>query len=206
MRLMNYNVGIRSSVGIDINVPIWQTEIDLPDISDLKEYIQNKKSDISGYYKQNISWDSYNVFSLEIESMKQLKNVISDTFELVKKDLNINDKNVRINGWINLLESGDHIPIHFHAVHENSFLTGTVNISDHITTTTFVLPIISEEIEISSFPGTITIFPQWLFHYVKPTDKDRYTLAFDLFNQESWTYYNFNNAGSNFPISRSISL
>ena len=114
MRLMNYNIDIKSAVGLGITVPIWQTEITLPDISDLKDYIESQRSNISGCSTEkdkqregHVSWDSYNVVSLDLPSMQILKASIASTFEAAKRDLNIQDQEVRINGWINLLEQGD---------------------------------------------------------------------------------------------------
>lgn len=209
---LDHAVNIKSSVPVGINIPIWQEQLDLPDILDFVEYVKSKGNKLDFKLIENrtpdhIAWNSYNIFNQNIFSMDYIRSLINGCYKNFCREYNIEcDPETRINGWINLLKRGDFIPEHIHSSHENSYITGIINFSNYTVETIFKTPITLEEFVITSEPGVITIFPQWIRHRVDATSKSRNTMAFDFFSSKEWNYFNNNQKDGDYPISRSILL
>ena len=142
-------------------------------------------------------WTKYNIFSwTEWTVLSMLRDNVYGSYVQYCKTLDVEPldrKDIWIRGWFVRLEQGDHIGMHSHSLHENTFLSGNMSLSSNDTTTDYWIPLFSlyhGYFRVKNDPGNICLFPSWIQHRVDSL-KDRqvrYTLAFDLFTKESFNY------------------
>jgi hypothetical protein len=94
---------------------------------------------------------------------------------------------IDLKGWANVMRKNEKIDSHIHSVNSNSYLSGHVNIQVDNTSTFYVNPVnvLNEPtvVELKNKVGEITLFPSCMPHYTnkQTSDKERITIAFDLF-------------------------
>ena len=159
-----------------------------------------------------------NPIIVKTDSSNQFEPIIDDLKSVVKKVLPYYkdgpwNKNLWINGWVNYTKEGQYIEIHNHSVHENSYLSGTLSLTDRDDViTNFWIPIMSFSKEGGplSFPslvGRLLIFPSFVPHEVtKVSTGVRITIGFDLITDQAMTYFRKNSNDPKDPLSRAVKL
>ena len=215
-----YEVCIPGHFGLNFKVPIWTDGIELSSEDDLEiqTYCQQKilehKTTNKDYVKN--TWHEKNLFSEELHFVDKLKQKIINSYKTFIDAYGAKQEKIWINGWINLLTKNENLIKHCHAMHENSYLSGVVVLSNcNNTSTNFYLPQLEHVpeigvLKISNTKGDIIMFPQWLYHSVETITQDvRITMGFDLFNENSINFFNSNKNSlpkDDWPIQRAIRL
>jgi hypothetical protein len=218
-KLNVWGIQIPGDFGINFKVPIWADTIELGRTTDIYEFIKNNYCQIKAYSSKDqqpqdyMSWQSYNLFSYNLPSLDDIKKNIIESYNQFVQEYNIApQQELWINGWLNVLEPGQQIPIHNHSMHENSYLSGFINFTENNSTTDIHLPQLDKvkEVGIIKIPnrvGTLVMFPQWVFHSVDiVTENLRISLGFDLHTAQSINYSKQFNKNINLPIHRSVRL
>lgn len=215
-----YEVCIPGHFGLNFRVPIWNDTIQLTknDDKQIELYCQQKilehKKDDKDYVKN--SWHNKNLFTENFIFVDKLKHKIIESYITFIKSYKIKQEKIWINGWVNLLTKNENLIKHCHAMHENSYLSGVIILSEcENTSTNFYLPQLEHVPEVgvlkmSNTKGDILIFPQWLYHSVETVTQDvRITMGFDLFNENSIKFFNAHKdvlPKDDWPIQRAIRL
>ncbi len=170
----------------DFDIPIY---IDSIDVSGLLELIQREKI-VERF------WTTYNIFHYDDLLLKVLADNIYKTYIDYMKELDYDplpkDK-LWIRGWANAFAPETYLKHHAHAFHENSYLSSNVFLSGLNTSTDYLFPFIGWYFgywKDANAPGKISMFPSWLEHMVNvnTTKEVRFSLGFDMFTEESFSY------------------
>ena len=95
---------------------------------------------------------------------------------------------------------------HFHAIHENSFLSGNINLTDNDTTTDFHIPYLGLAC-VQNSKGRMVMFPSSLPHSVeKLEDDERYSLAYDIITEDGMNYFKEHNTNKDDPLNLAVEL
>lgn len=169
-------------------------------IDDFGDTLSNKLLDLIKYnnvgvYKNKV-WEKYNLFEWDDPSIKDLKNKIWQMYLKYCQSINVESysrENIWIRGWAVKLEENEEIGMHSHSLHENTFVSGNISLTENNTTTDYWIPLFSlyhGTFQCNNKPGRIVLFPSWVQHGVNPNQSGyvRYSLAFDLFTQKSIDY------------------
>jgi hypothetical protein len=215
-----YEMCIPGDFGLNFKVPIWHDALILneDDNKEIKAYCQNKilyEKNINANYVKN-SWHKTNIFSEKLNFVEKIKIKIKESYEVFAENYGVSQKEIWINGWINLLTKGENLVEHCHSMNENSYLSGVIILSEcDNTTTDFYLPQLEHipevgVLKIENKKGNIVMFPQWLYHSVSAVKQDvRITMGFDLFGKKSVDFFNSNKKklkNEDWPIQRAIKL
>ena len=152
------------------------------------------------------SWKTYNIFAINSPVIDDLKLHIKNVLPHYK-----NTEDLWINGWINYQTKEESVRLHNHAIHNNSYLSGTLCLTRRKDVfTKFHIPILSNNPEYGplSFPslkGRMVIFPSYIPHEVTPIPYgDRISIGFDLLPDQAITYFKRNSNNSEDPLFRAI--
>lgn len=148
-----------------------------------------------GPYKDK-AWEKYNLFAWDDSSVKHLRNKIWDMYLKYCESIDAESYSreyIWIRGWAVRLEANEDIGMHSHSLHENTFVSGNMSLTENNTTTDYWIPLFSlyhGTFQCKNHPGRIALFPSWVQHGVNPNQSGevRYSLAFDLFTQKSIDY------------------
>jgi len=170
------------------DVSLWIEDLDINLISSFLKIVLSKE-----HLYKNEQWQHYNVFSWEYPEVVELKNDIKKSYLKFLNVLDLNtSKEIWIRGWIFPQKKGKDLPIHNHAIHQNSYLSGNIILTDNKTTTDFQIPYLYPNIDcisIENKQGRITLFPSYLPHKVDTLlDDTRYSLGFDMITNEGMNY------------------
>lgn len=163
-----------------VDCPMWVDRVQ----RDLVEKILSRR--ING------DWCNHNYFKSDhgIYFMKTLVSMYNQyTYELG----DVLPEGLWIRGWYNIIPPGMSHPLHHHSIHENTFLSGNMLLTDSDVPTEYVIPFCSTydgTFKPEPTAGTVTLFPSWVEHSVgKNISKyDRVCLAWDLYTNESMLY------------------
>lgn len=215
--LFVYQLEIPGNFGIHLKVPFWKDKLDIScdELLDYCNTIVSKKlyiKDKEGY-SGTAFWKTYNIFSLDNNTVLELKKQIANSYKEFSRAYNFPaESKLWINGWLNIMPNGSYVKKHYHSAHDNSYLTGIFSLTkDSKTATNFYVPqfehldeygVKKEIIE----KNELLFFPQWLFHSVDIVeDCDfRITIGFDLFTESAINY--FTNNPSNNLIANTVRL
>jgi len=165
-----------------IDCPLWVDTI-------REEAVQKILSRYSMF--QGKKWDEYNYFKDDpVSFMEILASIYSQYCAELKTPL---PEGLYIRGWYNVLRPGEYLPVHHHSIHENTFLSGNLLLTDSKIPTEYTVPLYSTyggNFKPPSKAGTITIFPSWVEHKVETNESDhvRISLAWDLYTWEGMMY------------------
>ena len=179
---------------VDVSLYSHRVQEDLP--YQIISEIEDRKL---GYYDGE-EWKTYNVFSWTSPWVKQLSEAIWETYLRYTNSIEVEtyDKDkVWIRGWVVKLDPGQGLKIHSHSLHENTFLSGNLSLSENNTTTDYWIPLFSlyhGMFRFENHPGSMVLFPSWLQHGVDENNsgKVRYSLAFDMFSEHTINYVRAN--------------
>lgn len=188
------------------DVSLWIEDLDVNLISSFLKIVLSKE-----ILYENTHWKQYNVFSWEYLEVVQLKTTIKKSYLKLLNVLNLDvSKEVWIRGWIFPQKKGKNLSIHNHAIHQNSYLSGNITLTNNKTTTDFQIPYLYPSIDyisIENKQGRITLFPSYLPHKVDTLlDETRYSLGFDLITSEGMNYLFKNSTDSSDSLLLSILL
>jgi len=205
--LVNW-INIPGEFGILVNSPIWNDTIDISE--DLRNNFISTMVD--QFYTQLDLWKTYNFFTVSHPFIDVLlKNIIISYKEFCLEYKVEPKKELWINGWMNLMKEGMDLPMHCHATHENSYLSGVYVLTENDSSTKFFTPQLQNMrehgiVDIKNKVGQLIMFPQWLFHKVDAVkEQRRYTIGFDLHTPEALDYYRQNYKEKS-PIGNSIKI
>ena len=220
MHLIDYSYSIPGNFGINYKLPIWVDDIETDSFNFLLNYSKeiidkglNRKDALEDKDKHH--WSSYNIFSIQDKNIDSLKEQIIKVYYNFIKELKVNpEKELWINGWVNILTRGYGIKFHRHACHTNSYLSGNIIITESNDATKFIVPSFDENsyypndvIDVTNKLGTISMFPQWATHYVEPIQEElRITIGFDLHTKSAMEYCTEHNPDKDLPVKRSVRL
>ncbi len=156
-----------------------------------------------GYYDGE-EWKTYNIFSWNFDWVKSLSDQIWDTYIKYTSSIEVESytkDSVWIRGWVVRLDPGQGLNIHSHSLHENTFLSGNISLTDNNTTTNYWIPLFSlyhGMFRWINIPGSMVLFPSWLQHSVDEnlSGKVRYTVAFDMFSHHTMDFISANRHNS----------
>jgi hypothetical protein len=218
-KLNLWEIKIPGNFGINFKVPVWIDSVNLGETLELYEFIKNNYQRIKTYNDKSqeptdyMSWQSYNLFAYDLSCLENIKKNIFNSYINFTREYNVSiEKELWINGWVNVLEPGCEIPIHNHSMHENSYLSGFINFTENDSTTDLHLPQLDKikevgVVHIPNHPGTLALFPQWTFHSVsRVTENLRISIGFDLHTVSSIEYSKTHYSDSKLPIHKSIRL
>jgi len=176
------------------DVPIWLDNISDEIIGGLVYAME--ENDI-GMYRQ--LWEDYNIFKWEYEEVAELKKEISNIYSSYMDALGLPKEEVFIRGWAVVLQPGEDVKQHCHAYHENTYLSANLALCND-TVTEYIIPHLSSYYgtwKAENVPGRVTMFPSWVEHYVKPVEKTRYSMGFDIFDINTMNYVSDNKIPGN---------
>lgn len=181
----------------NIDVAIYVDNLEIDTANNLLDLII--KNNV-GPYKDR-AWEKYNLFQWKDDCILELKDYIWKMYcdYCSSIDVEIYPRNyIWIRGWAVKLEEEENIGMHSHSLHENTFVSGNISLTENDTTTDYWIPLFSlyhGTYNCSNRPGRIAMFPSWVQHGVNPncSGKVRYSMAFDLFTQKSIDYVTENN-------------
>ena len=198
---------IPGDFGFSYKVPLWIDQVNIDDTS-INEFIDIINANYD-HYKQ---WNSYNVLTSNHDYIIKLLCEIKQRYIKFTETYGVETKtDVWINGWFNLLKNGASLGKHYHAIHNNAYLSGTVILTGG-TSNTIIHPPHSEnmevfdDIKISSIKNRLIFFPQWVYHSVENNEDYRISIGFDIHTNDSMEYYKKHNSNIEYPIKNSIRL
>jgi len=160
----------------------YQDNLHLDIVTDFLDAVKQKEK--QGLFK-NEQWTHYNAFTWKEPVVTEIKNVIKESLEEFNTVLGLKvDVNPHINGWIYPQKQDYQLKKHNHAIHQNSYISGTICLTTNDLYTHYEIPYVSPQagtFPVKSVAGGLTLFPSCICHY---TDKlqtgERYVLAFDI--------------------------
>ena len=194
----------------EFDIPIWESSINTKFIEKIHKILKKDKFYHHGS-RLNGFWKTYNFFSKNYSFIANLKNKIKKEVVRYLKSL---DKDYidpfYINGWVYPMKENTELPLHIHAFHEHSFISGQIMLSSSKLPVGFVLPHLSIEYGVlyrENQQGGLRLFPSYLPHMVpKLTQKERWTLAFDIFTKDFIHLFKKKIKDTQDPVSRAIKL
>lgn len=210
----------------EFDIPIWESTIDMTLTKQIYKTVKNHK-----FYRtpptkfgtppsENDFWKSYNIFAQSHSFVEHLKKVIKEQLLLYLDSLNLiggkiyaladTDRSFFINGWINNMKKNEFLNAHAHGIHEHSFISGQIILSNSILPVGFILPHLSLEYGIlycKNKQSALKLFPSYLPHFIpKVSQKERWTLAFDIFTEDFIKLFKKDIKNPQDPISRVVVL
>ena len=183
------------------SVDMWFDQLDESLVDSLLEEAK-KNEDL--YLEDR--WEHYNTFTWDCECMDILGKVIQKSYLDFCKKLMVRPERVWIRGWIYPQKRGMTLNRHYHAIHENSYLSGNICLTQNDTTTNYDIPYLGW-IKVSNRKGDMTLFPSSLPHAVDQLeDEERYSLAFDLITEQGMDYFWCNNTNECDPLLLAVEL
>lgn len=178
------------------NVDMWFDNIPI-DLIDLLLKIVKEKENLY----QNDRWQHYNIFDWEYESIINLKQQIKNSYSNFLSSINLEvEKPIWIRGWVYPQKRNMLLQRHYHAIHENSFISGNLCLTKNNTSTDYDIPYIGW-VKIKNEKGMMTLFPSCLPHAVDVLqDNERYSIAFDLITEVGMNYFWKNNRNVQDPL------
>ena len=202
---INYIYKYKSSPKKTPIAPEWDCELyefllDKSITKDLIKYVSHY--DKLGISIENHAWKNYNIFSWEETIFGTLKKLIKESYQKLISENHISfSEKLWINGWIYWGRPNVHIPIHNHACHPNSFLSGTICLTTCDVNTEFHIPILSADKQVgplvlNSLEGRMKLFPSYLPHSVTPLKEGdvetRYSIGFDIVTNDTINQFKHN--------------
>ncbi len=175
------------------DLPIWVEDLNPFFIKSLIEDVGKEK--IGSYLS---SWRNYNIFKWDSPSVTFLKSSITRVYSEYLNSLEYDKERLDdlwIRGWAVVLEPGEAVPVHCHSWHQNTFISGTLMLSDNKTTTDFFIPHLSNYYgpwKCENKPGRMAMFPSWVMHKVDSCDSRRVSIGFDMFSFHTLEYISNN--------------
>lgn len=216
----NWNFKIDNDFGVDFNCHMWYDEIKNKDFSSIIDYahtnIISKNLHLTDTtLSPTRHWNKYNLF-VELKDDPSTKNIIKNIKRAYKdfvKEIEGEEKELYINGWLNILTKNMDLKRHCHANHQNAYLSGNLILTDCQTSVTkFILPNFEDPTSfythlVKNKKGHFNLFPQWQHHWVEPIDEElRIVLGFDLHLKDAVDYYWQNNGDKDLPLSRVVKI
>jgi len=194
----------------EFDVPIWESSLDKEFIKKIYKILKTDQF-YQNSSRLNNFWKTYNVFSKKYSFIKDLKNKIKKEVMLYLKSLNKDCFTpLYINGWVYPMKENTELPLHNHAFHEYSFISGQIMLSDSKLPIGFVLPHLFLEYGIlyrENTQGGLRLFPSYLPHMLpRLTEKERWTIAFDIFTNDFIEMFHKEGNEMQDPVSRAIEL
>ena len=183
-------------------VHMWFDEIEHTIIDDILDWVKENED----VYADD-KWEHYNVFSWKYPTAQRLKEIIKRSYEQLcdKLGIYVEDK-LWIRGWVYPMKKGMRLERHFHAIHENSFLSGNINLTGNDTTTDFHIPYLGLAC-VQNAKGRMVMFPSSLPHSVeKLEDDERYSLAYDIITEDGMNYFKEHNTNKDDPLNLAVEL
>ena len=177
------------------SVDIWFDEINLNLIDNILDVVKDNED----LYK-NHQWEHYNVFQWDYKCIHELKDIIKVSYTDFCRKIGVSRENTWIRGWVYPQKQGMTLKRHSHALHENSYISGNICLTENNTTTDYDIPYIGW-ITTENSKGRMTLFPSSLPHAVdKLEEGERYSLAFDLITEQGMDYFWCNNMNECDPL------
>ena len=181
-----------------IDLSIYVDDISLDFTKTLLDYIIS--NDLGDHL--NDAWKTYNIFDTNLESLRSLREIIWCMYQDYCKSIDVESyprDEIWIRGWALRLEEGEEVPVHSHSLHENTFVSGNMSLTQNYTTTDYWIPLFSlyhGSFKCQNEPGRVALFPSWVQHSVQPNQSGvvRYSLAFDMFSKTTFDYLEKNNS------------
>ena len=185
----------------NFSVDIWFDLIGLQLTDDLLEVVKRNED----LYK-NHQWEHYNIFLWEDRCIRDLKDIIKDSYEDFCRRIGCSRESVWIRGWVYPQKQGMVLKRHSHAMHENAYISGNICLTENNTTTDYDIPYLGW-VTTENSKGRMTLFPSCLPHSVdKLKDGERYTIAFDLITEQGMDYFWCNNKSECDPLLLAVEL
>lgn len=183
------------------SVDMWFDELDEDLIDSLLVEVK-KNEDLYSEHR----WEHYNTFHWDCRCMDILREKIKKSYYNFCKKISIIPESLWIRGWVYPQKKGMSLKRHYHAIHENSYLSGNIYLTQNETTTDYDIPYLGW-ISVTNKKGGMTLFPSCLPHSVdKLEENERYSLAFDLITNQGMNYFWCNNTNECDPLLLAIEL
>lgn len=172
---------------------MWVDDLSTHLIENILEVV--RKYEQEGLYA-NDRWEHYNVFAWDHKCIDILGTLIRISYQDFCRAIDIpEEKGIWIRGWIYPQKYGMTLDRHVHALHENSFLSGNLCLTQNNTTTDYDIPYVGLT-KIKNSKGRLLLFPSCIPHSSDTLkEPDRYTLAFDMITEQGMDYFRkYNNA------------
>ena len=185
---------------------IFETEVQQVNCQELAKLLLSKEEEILKLSKSTVAagavnaytglkgesttqrFDKYNVLKWEDETVESLKGNIINFHNGIMQYFKLPiPKELYVQCWVNIMRKGEQIKPHIHDIGPNCYLGGHICVQCDDTSTHYINPInqINDPMTYSSKNdvGKITIFPNNVPHYTDThnSDRERITLAFDIF-------------------------
>lgn len=175
-----------------LDVSLYIDFLDPSTSDDLLNFVLSEKI---GSHNDDL-WKRYNIFSHHDPFIKSLRDKIWEMYidycaSLEVESYEMNE--VWIRGWAIKLENGQSLNMHSHSLHENTFLSGNISLTENSTSTDYWIPLFSlyhGPYQCENIPGKICLFPSWVQHGVNANQsgKVRYSVGFDMFTKHTMNY------------------
>ncbi len=177
---------------------MWVDNISESLIDDVLELVI--EHELQGLY-ENDRWEHYNVFKWDFPCIRELNDIINDSYINFCKEIKIaTEKKLWIRGWVYPQKRGMKLDRHLHALHENSYLSGNICLTKNNTTTDYDIPYIGW-VNMKNEKGRMMLFPSCIPHASDTLlDDARYTLAFDIITEQGMDYFWDHNANEYDPL------
>ena len=164
-----------------VDAPLWVEHVGGVIVEKILSRVSEKK------------WYEQNYFAAADDEIG-LASILMSMYSQFASELDYRlPENLYIRGWYNIIPPMGSLPLHHHSIHENTFLSGNMLLTDSKIPTEYHIPGYSTyggNFKPPSRAGTITLFPSWIEHKVgtNQEDHDRIALAWDLYTWESMAY------------------
>ena len=170
------------------DVPMWTSMFSPKFTYKILSEVRSVESEYDLY--EYDAWKTYNLFTWndKFSFLDELLGLIRKNYSEYITALGYPHlDNLYIRGWVNVMKAGDHLLLHSHAYHENTFLSGNLMLNDSLTPTEYIIPHWSTSYgnyQSLSSEGSFLLFPSWVEHFCPTVEQRRYCLAFDIFTEE----------------------
>jgi hypothetical protein len=138
-------------------------------------------------------WQGFNIFAWPEPAMRAFQDFVRTAYLNYLQTLGIERRRCYVQGWANVVRSGEKFAPHTHDQSPFAYLSGNFTVACEATSTIYYPPYFYQgspnpkaSLPITNEPGLLTLFPSALLHETSMhnADSERITLAFDIFLQD----------------------
>lgn len=186
-------------------VPIFTAELAQPGINDrIRDLVLSREQGL----RQSIEpipisgltdglttrWHGFNIFTWQDDCMVAFAGFVKAAYLDLLKSIGAPRQRVYIQGWANVIRTGEQLTPHAHDQGRHSYVSGNYCVQASGTATVYYPPYFYRDapdpktaLNLPNRPGVLTLFPSGIFHSTtaNPTPEPRISLAFDIHLQDA---------------------
>jgi len=206
--LLNAHFGSKSPFLPEFDIKLYEGRLRQDLVEHIKEIALKEETYILDNFKPypaEASYDwitnrayDYNFLNFvnKYPKLSEVKDYIHNQYKNYVSDLGVNEEEVYIMCWINIIRNdGRKIEKHHHAqdgsrgLQEYAYVSGHISIQVNETNTHYQHPILDKRFfSLKNEAGVTTLFPSWMIHWTdcNLSNEPRISLAFDIITKEMY--------------------